>query len=307
MLKIIVSRLLQGIVVLFVLFTLTFFLVRALPGNPYTSDKKVPEHIEAQLKAKYGFDQPLYVQYGNTLKNALVGDFGPSFKRKNRQASEIIAQSFPVSLSLGLVAMFLAILVGIPAGVLAAVKRNSPADFMAMLLAMVGICVPTFVIGPILASWLGLNLSFLSVAGWVRPTDIILPSITLAAPVAAYIARLTRSGMLDVLSSDFIRTAKAKGVPMGRILWRHTLRGGLVPVVAYLGPAFAGIISGSFVVETIFQIPGMGQFFVTAPGDRDYGLLLGLVVLFGTLIVIANLAVDLIQLWLVPQTRSKNS
>lgn len=307
MLQIIISRLLQGVVVLFVLFSLTFFLVRQLPGNPFTGEKKLPPHIEAQLKAEHGLDKPLYQQYVITLGNALTGDFGPSLKRENRQVSEIVVQSFPVSLTLGVAAMFFAVLLGVPAGVVAAMKKNSGWDYASMLAALVGICIPTFVIGPLLAGSLGMWSGALRVSGWERASDVFLPALTLSAPIAAYIARLTRSGMLDVLTSDFVRTARAKGVSELRIIWKHSLRGGLVPVVAYLGPAFAMVISGSFVVETIFQIPGMGQHFVSAPGDRDYNLLQGLVLVFGFLIVIANLLVDLLQLWLVPQARGREA
>lgn len=304
MLKVITSRLLQGFLVLFVLLTITFFIVRQLPGSPYQQDRKIPEHVERVLREKMGLDKPIHVQYVNYLSNVAKGDLLASMKRENRQVSEIIGQSFPVSFTLGVCAMAIAIGVGVPAGVIAAVKRNTWADYASMIGALVGICIPTFVIGPILAIFFGVHLGWFRVAGWGSPSDLVLPALTLALPTAAYIARLTRSGMLEILSQDFIRTARAKGIPERTIITRHALRGGLVPVAAYIGPAFAAIISGSFVIETIFQIPGMGQHFVNAPGDRDYTLLQGIVLLYGALIVIANLLSDLINLWLNPRART---
>ena len=304
MVKIIISRLLQGLLVLFVLLTITFFIVRQLPGSPYQQDRNLPEHVEQVLIEKMGLDQPIHVQYGNYLINVVQGDLLASLKRENRQVSEIIGQSFPVSFALGVCAMTIAIGIGVPAGVIAAVKRNSWADYTSMIGALVGICVPTFVIGPLLAIFFGVKLGWFRVSGWGDPSDLVLPAITLSLGTAAYIARMTRSGMLEILSQDYIRTARAKGIPEKTIIMRHALRGGLVPVAAYIGPAFAAIISGSFVIETIFQIPGMGQHFVNAPGDRDYTLLQGIVLLYGALIVAANLLSDLLNLWLNPRART---
>jgi oligopeptide transport system permease protein len=305
MLRIILSRLLQGLLTLFVLVTLTFFLVRMMPGSPYTDEKALPAHILDQLKAYVGLDQPLPVQYLTYLKNLILErDLGVLLKKDGVKVAEIIGQSFPVSALLGLLSIGIALVVGIPAGIIAAVKKNGPLDYACLAAAMTGICLPSFVIGPLLAVFAGLGLKSLNVAGWNSPTDWILPAFTLGMVNAAYLARLTRGGMLDVLNQDYIRTAKAKGVPGWRIVTRHALRGGLIPAVAYVGPAFAGMISGSFVIETIFQVPGMGQHFVNATTDREYFLIQGLVLFYGFLIVGANLLSDLAQIALNPRLRA---
>ncbi|MDP4624320.1 MAG: ABC transporter permease [Akkermansiaceae bacterium] len=304
MLKLFSSRFLQGLLTLFVLVTLTFFLVRLMPGSPYTAEKAVPEHILKELKASSGLDQPSLVQYGLYLRNLVFrGDMGPLIKKDGVSVYEVISDSFPVSLVLGLASMGIALMIGIPAGVIAAVKKNSPADFASLAFAMIGICLPSFVIGPLLAVGAGLHLHSLNVAGWSSPTDWILPAITLGLPTAAYLARLSRGGMLDVLSQDYIRTARAKGVPGRKIITRHALKGGLIPAVAFIGPAFAAMISGSFVIETIFQIPGMGQHFVNAATDREFFLIQGLVLFYGFLIVAANLMADLALVALNPRLR----
>ena len=305
MLRIILSRLLQGLLTLFVLITLTFFLVRLMPGSPYTDEKALPAHILEQLKAYVGLDKPLPVQYATYLKNlVLERDLGVLLKKEGVTVAEIIGQSFPVSALLGLLSIGIALVVGIPAGIIAAVKKNGPLDYACLAAAMTGICLPSFVIGPLLAVFAGLGLKSLNVAGWNSPADWILPAFTLGMVNAAYLARLTRGGMLDVLNQDYIRTAKAKGVPGWRIVTRHALRGGLIPAVAYVGPAFAGMISGSFVIETIFQVPGMGQHFVNATTDREYFLIQGLVLFYGFLIVGANLLSDLAQIALNPRLRA---
>jgi len=304
MLKLLLSRFLQGLLTLFVLITLTFFLVRAMPGSPYTEEKAIPEHILAEKKKSMGLDKPLPVQYAMYLYNLTFSqDLGPMIKKEGVQVSEIISESFPVSMMLGFASMGIALMVGIPAGVIAAVRKNSPTDFACLAFAMVGICLPSFVIGPLLAVFAGLNLRSLNVGGWNSATDWILPAITLGLINAAYLARLSRGGMLDVLSQDYIRTAKAKGVPAGKIIIRHALRGGLIPAVAFIGPAFAAMISGSFVIETIFQIPGMGQHFVNAATDREFFLIQGLVLFYGFLIVAANLLADLALIALNPRLR----
>ncbi len=304
MFKLLISRFLQGLLTLFVLVTLTFFLVRAMPGSPYTSEKAIPEHILEQMNEYTGLDKPLPVQYARYLKNLVIHqDLGIMIKKDGVKVSEIISESFPVSLMLGLASMAIALMVGIPAGVIAAVKKNSPTDFACLSFAMLGICLPSFVIGPLLAVFVGLKLQAINVAGWSSPTDWILPAVTLGMINAAYLARLSRGGMLDVLNQDYIRTAKAKGVPAHKIITRHALRGGLIPAVAFIGPAFAGMISGSFVIETIFQVPGMGQHFVNAATDREFFLIQGLVLFYGFLIVGANLLADLAQIALNPRLR----
>jgi oligopeptide transport system permease protein len=289
---------------LFILVTLTFFLVRAMPGSPYTEEKAVPAHVLERMKAYTGLDQPLPVQYARYLKNLIIRqDLGDLIKKDGVKVSEVIRDSFPVSLALGLASMAIALMVGIPAGVIAAVKKNTPVDFACLSFAMLGICLPSFVIGPLLAVFAGLRFDSIHVAGWSSPTDWILPAVTLGMINAAYLARLSRGGMLDVLNQDYIRTAKAKGVPGYKIIMRHALRGGLIPAVAFIGPAFASMISGSFVIETIFQVPGMGQHFVNAATDREFFLIQGLVLFYGFLIVAANLLADLAQIALNPRLR----
>lgn len=304
MIRILVSRLFQGGVTLLVLVTLTFFLVRAMPGSPYTEEKAIPAHVLERMKAYTGLDQPLPVQYVRYLQNVIIRqDLGDLIKRDGVKVSEIIAESFPVSLALGVLSIGIALAVGLPAGVIAAVYKNTALDFAALGAAMVGICLPSFVIGPLLVVGAGLGMKSLNVAGWSSPGDWILPAITLGLINAAYLARLARGGMLDVLNQDYIRTARAKGVSGSRIVVRHALRGGLIPAVAFVGPAFAGMISGSFVIETIFQIPGMGQHFVNAVTDREFFLIQGLVLFYGFLIVAANLLADLAQIALNPRLR----
>ncbi len=304
MLKLISSRLLQSLLTLLVLLTLTFFLVRAMPGSPYTDVKAVPAHMLERMKAYTGMDKPLPVQYLRYMTNLVVNrDLGDMIRKPGTKVAEVIADSFPVSLALGLASIGIALTVGIPAGVIAAVRKNSPTDFACLSFAMLGICLPSFVIGPLLAVGAGLRFQSLNVAGWNSPTDWILPAVTLGLINAAYLARLARGGMLEVLSQDYIRTARAKGVPGSRIIIRHALRGGLIPAVAFIGPAFAGMISGSFVIETIFQIPGMGQHFVNAATDREFFLIQGLVLFYGFLIVAANLLADLAQVALNPRLR----
>ena len=308
MTKLLLKRLGQGVLVIFVLQTITFFLVRLLPGNPFLGERKLPEHIMAQLNSLYGLDQSPLLQYLNYWKGILCnGDFGPSLVREGVQVADIIAQAFPVSLWLGVLGMGIAIVLGIPAGMLAAYWRNRWPDSLFMLLAMAGICIPAFVIAPLFGLSLGMHVPGLSVAGWDDPLCAVLPALTLGLINAAYIARLTRGGMVEVLAADFIRTARAKGVRAGRLLFVHALRSGLLPAVSYLGPAFASLITGSFVVETCFQVPGMGLHFVNATTDRDYFLIQGLVFCYGVLIVIANLVVDLVLVALNPRLRSQGA
>ncbi len=308
MIKLLINRLGQGVLVIFVLQTITFFLVRLLPGNPFLGERKLPEHIMAQLNSLYGLDQSALVQYWNYWKGIIFsGDFGPSLVREGVQVADIIGQAFPVSLWLGVLGMVIAIGLGIPAGMLAAYWRNRWPDTLFMLLAMAGICIPAFVIAPVFGLSLGMHVPGLSVAGWDDPLCAVLPALTLGLINAAYIARLTRGGMVEVLAADFIRTARAKGVRAGRLLFVHALRSGLLPAVSYLGPAFAALITGSFVVETCFQVPGMGLHFVNATTDRDYFLIQGLVFCYGVLIVIANLVVDLVLVALNPRLRSQGA
>jgi len=303
MLRFIVRRLLQVIPVLFVIITATFFMVRFVPGGPFTAEKAIPPEILKNLEAHYGLDQPLWRQYLSYLGKIAHGDFGPSFKYSNRTVNEIIADKLPVSLELGLLALLVALLVGLPLGVLAAVRRNSWLDYFASSIGMLGISVPTFVLGPLLVLFFAIHLGWVNASGWYGPSDRVLPALTLGFVYAAYIMRLTRGGMLEVLNQDYIRTARAKGASELRIVLRHALRGGLLPVVAFLGPAIAGILTGSFVIETIFQIPGLGREFVNSAFNRDYTLVLGTVILYASLIVLLNLAADVAQVWLNPKLK----
>ena len=303
MLKTIFERILQGIVVIFFLLTLTFFLIRMLPGDPLTDAKVMTPEIKAQNMKIYKLDESLGVQYIYYWKSLFEGEMGISIKKK-QPVSKIIGQAFPVSVIIGMCGMFIAVTIGIPAGIIAALKHNSLIDNGAMFFAMLGISIPSFVVGPLLAKFVATEVPFLKVAGWGDPFDWILPAITLGLGTAAYLARITRAGMLDILSQDFIRTAKAKGTSQVKIILKHALRGGLVPAIAFVGPAFAALITGSFVVETIFQVPGMGQHFVNATKDRDYFLLQGMVLLFGILIVMVNLAADIVLTYLNPRLRS---
>jgi len=302
----ILQRFFQGILVLFVLFTVTFFLIKALPGGPFKSaEKAIPEHIREKIEAYYGLDQPTHKQYAIQLGNLVRGNPGVSMRLEGRDVLEIISQSFPISLRLGIVAILIAICIGIPLGVIAAWKKNTLMDYSAMALAMIGICIPSFVVGPVFADQFGRRLGLLPSMGWNANdfTTWLLPAITLGLGTAAYLSRLTRAGMLDVLSQDFVRTAKAKGVGSARMLIRHCLRGGLIPAVAFIGPAFAGIISGSVVIESIFAMPGLGLHFIKAIEVGDSPVILGIVMLYGTLIIIANFLTDMLGIWLNPRLR----
>lgn len=305
MLRYLLNRLLQGLLVLVVLFTITFFLVHALPAGPFQTEKAIPEHIQQRMEAYYGLDKPLPVQYVRRFATLASGNLGASLRLEGREVSEIIRQAFPVSLQLGLVAMALAILIGIPLGVVAAWKKNTLFDYSAMALAMIGICIPSFVIGPVLADRFGQELKLLPAMGWssTNPLFWILPALTLGLVSAAYLSRLTRAGMLETLGQDFVRTARAKGVSERDILLRHCLRGGLIPAVAYIGPAFAAIISGSLVIESVFAIPGLGTHYIKAIEFGDEPVLTGIGILFGILIILANIATDLLGVWLNPRLR----
>jgi len=303
MFRFIARRLLQTIPVLLVIITATFFMVRFVPGGPFTSEKALPPEILRNIEAHYGLDQPLWRQYLNYLGQVARGDLGPSFKYTNRSVNEIIGQTLPVSLELGGWALLVALAVGLPLGVLAAVRRNSWLDYACSVIGMIGICVPVYVGGPLFALLFGVYLQWVNVSGWYEGIDRVLPALTLGLAYAAYIMRMTRGGMLEVLGQDYIRTARAKGASEARIVLRHALRGGLLPVVAFLGPAVAGILTGSFVIETVFQIPGLGRQFVISAFSRDYTLILGTVILYATLIVACNLIVDIAQVWLNPKLK----
>jgi len=297
-------RILQAIPVILAVITVTFFLVRAAPGGPFDSEKAVSEQVKAALEARYRLDQPMYEQYLSYLGDLLQGDMGPSFYYPGRSVNDLIFQGLPITAELGLYALLIALIIGCAAGVFAALKPNTVQDYLPMSVAMIGICMPSFLLGPLLVLIFGIWLDVMPVSGWGQTMgDKVLPSITLGAVYAAYIARLSRSGMLEVMNQDYLRTARAKGLPERTVVLRHALRGGLLPVISFLGPAFAALLSGSFVVETVFQIPGLGRFYIQAAFNRDYTMILGTTVFLSTLIVIFNLLSDIVAAWLNPRLR----
>jgi len=303
MLRFVFQRLLQAIPVLFVIATVTFFMLRLAPGGPFDKEKRVRVEIIRNMEKHYGLDKPLFVQYLIQMKNLLRGDLGPSFKYPNRTVNELIADSFPVSLELGLDALMIALLLGVLFGIVVFLRPNTATDYVPMAVAMLGICVPTFVVGPLLSNYFGLKLGWFNPGGWFFPSDRVLPALTLGFYFAAYISRLTRGGMLEILNQDFVRTARAKGASPSRVVLKHTLKGGLIPTISFLGPAVAGLLTGSFVVENIFDIPGLGRFFVTSAFNRDYTMVLGAVLFYAALILALNLVVDVLLVWLNPRLR----
>lgn len=303
MFRFITSRFLQSLLALFLVISATFFMVRFVPGGPFTAEKAVTPEILRNLEAHYGLNKPLWQQYLDYLGSLARCDLGPSFKYPNRTVNEIIADKVPVSAELGAISLAVALVLGISLGTLAAVRRNTWIDYVASTFGMIGISVPTFVVGPLLVLGLAIHMGWFNASGWYGPADRVLPALVLGIAYAAPISRLTRGGLLEILNQDFIRTARAKGASEFRIVTRHALRGGLLPVVSWLGPAVAGILTGSFVIETIFQIPGIGREFVNSAFNRDYTLVLGTVILYAVLIMALNLAVDIAQAWMNPKVR----
>jgi len=286
---------------LWVIATLTFFMMRLAPGGPFLSEREIPPAALEQLKKSYGLDRPLHEQYFTFLGNAVRFDFGPSYKFPARQVREIILEAFPVSLELGFWALLLAIVIGVPIGVFAAVKQNSGGDYAAMAAALAGVSIPNFVLGPALVLTFSLSLFLLPPALWQGASSRVLPVLTLSTAYVAYIARLTRGGMLEVLRQDYIRTAYAKGLPEKDVVYKHGLKLGILPVVSYLGPAAARIITGSIVVESIFAVPGLGRHLVNAAFNRDYTLVLGVVLFYAFFLMVLNLIVDVAYTRLDPR------
>ena len=305
MLQLIFKRLLVAVPVLIIVASITFFLVRLAPGGPFDSEKVVAPQVLKNLNEVYNLNAPLYEQYFDYMANAITGDFGPSFRYPGRSVSEMILTGLPVTFELAFYAIIFAVFLGLLAGIVAAVKKNTALDYIPMAIAMLGICMPTFLLGPLLVLIFGINLEVMPVSGWdTLPGDKVLPAITLGAAYAAYIARLSRGGMLETLNQDYIRTARAKGLSEFKVVMLHAIRGGLIPVLAFLGPAIAGLIGGSFVVETIFQIPGLGRFYVEAAFNRDYTMILGTTIFFSALIIFFNLLSDIAVAIFNPQARS---
>jgi len=299
------TRLAGAVPTLFIIVTLSFFLIRAAPGGPFDQEQTLPPEIMANLESAYGLNQPILTQYGRYLRALAHGDFGPSFKYKDFSVTELIGQGFPVTFELGTIAVVLALILGIPIGTFAALHRNSAADYAAMSLAVVGIAIPTFVVLPFLGLLFGIYLHWLPVAGW-EPGSIrhlVLPVVALALPPLAVIARLVRASMLELLGSPFIRTAIAKGLPLRTVILRHAMRPALLPVASFLVPAVASIMTGSLVVESIAGLPGIGRYMVQGALNRDYTLVLGMVIIYSTLLILMGLLVDLIYAWLDPRVR----
>jgi len=306
-LSFVLRRLLGAIPTLALVIALSFLLMRLAPGGPFDQEQALPPEIRANLEAAYGLDQPVWAQFGRYVRGLLHGDFGPSIKFRDFSVGDLIADGLPVSLALGCAAMVLALAVGIPAGVWAASNRGRPADRAVMALAVAGISIPVFVVAPLLALVFGIWLRWLPVAGFVpgRLSDLVLPVVSLALPVIAFVARLTRGSLLEVLRTPWIRAARARGLPDRAVLLRHALPAALLPVVSYAGPAAAAVLAGSLVVETLFGLPGMGRHLVQGALNRDYTLVMGMVIVYAALMIVLNLAADLACAWLDPRIRTE--
>lgn len=304
MLSFILKRLAALVPTLLVVVTMVFFMVRLAPGGPFDAEKAAPPEALAALAAKYNLDAPLFEQYTDFVGDLVLrGDLGPSFKYPGYSVNEVIGTSLPVSMQLGVLAMIFALLFGIPMGIIGATQQNSWQDATAMSVAMIGISVPRFVLAPLLVLIFSLTLYIFPVARWETWRHMVLPVICAGLPTAAYVARLTRGGMLEVVHSDFIRTARAKGLSEMKVITRHALRGGLLPVVSFLGPGFSGLLVGSVVVEQIFDIPGMGRYFVEAAINRDYNIVMGVTLVYGTILMVMNALVDIAYAFLDPRVR----
>jgi len=311
MFKYVVKKFILLVVSLYIVITATFFLMHLIPGDPFTEEEAIPQEILRALYHHFHLEEPLPVQYWNYLKGVMVGNFGPSFKYQGRMVSDIIREGFPVSCTLGLEALFLALAVGITCGAVAALKRTKWEDSLTMIGAILGISVPSFLLATFLQYIFAMKLDLLPVARWGSFQHTILPAIALAAMPTAFIARLTRSSMVEVLQQDYILTAKSKGLSTLRILWKHILRNALLPVVTYLGPLIASILTGSFVVEKIFGIPGLGQWFVLSVTNRDYMLIMAITIFYSFILMFSVFSVDILYFILDPRIklwkRSNNS
>jgi oligopeptide transport system permease protein len=305
LLKYSLRRLLAAIPTLLLLIAFAFFMIRAAPGGPFDTERQLLPEIEANLRAAYYLDEPLYQQFGRYLWGVIRFDFGPSFQYRDFTVTELIMTGFPVSLTLGGLAMLVALVVGVSAGCLAALRQNSLTDHGVMAVSMTGISVPNFVMAPLLVLVFAVYLRWLPAGGLGQGSlkNLVLPVVSLALPQIAYLSRLTRGSMIEVLRSGFIRTARAQGLPEWQIVFRHALKPALIPVVSYLGPATAAVITGSVVIEQIFGVPGLGRFFVTGALNRDYTLVMGVVVFYGVLIIAFNFLVDLAYAWLDPKVK----
>ena len=298
-------RLGGAIIILWVIITVTFALMHAIPGGPFTTEKKLPPQVKASIEAKYHLDDPVWKQYGDYLGGVMTGDLGPSYKYEGRSVNDIISDAFPISAQLGLLSLMVAVVGGIAAGAISAMRPNGIVDYAVTILSTIGISVPTFIIGAVLVYVVGFELGWFPVALWRGPSYMVLPVLTLAAQPMAFIARLTRSGLLDVYQQEYIRTARAKGLSSWTILTRHALGNAILPVITYLGPLAASLLTGSFIVETIFAIPGLGQYFVTSIYNRDYTVILGITIFYSALVVFLNILVDMIYPLIDPRVTTE--
>lgn len=303
MLVYILKRILTTICTLFLVITLTFFLMRLMPGGPFDGEKNIPPRIKIKLEEKFGLDKPLSQQYVSYVKDLTKGDLGPSMKREGRTVNWIIGYSFPTSAKLGSVAILISLTIGISLGILAALNFNKWPDSVCMLLSTIGVTIPSFVVGVFLMYIFGVKLKLVPIVGLKTPSSYLLPSLALSGYSIAFIARLTRSKLIEVMKSDYIRTARAKGLSKGRIIVKHALRNTLIPIVTYLGPLVAGILTGSFVIEKIFAIPGLGSEFVTTITNRDYTVILGVTIFYSAFLMISNLIVDLLYVVIDPRIK----
>lgn len=303
MLAYIIKRVFNAVVVLWVVTTITFFLMHAIPGGPFTAEKSLPPYVMQSIEARYKLNDPLYKQYGDYLVNLAQGDLGPSFKYPGRSVNDIIKDGFPVSFQLGMEAILIAVIIGIPAGILAAVKKGKWQDHAVNFFTTLGVAVPSFVVAALLIYVLATKLHLLPAAMWNGWQYQIMPALALSGMPMSFIARLTRSSMLDVLNQDYIKTARAKGLTWLTVLFKHALPNSLIPVVTYIGPMAAGILTGSFVIENIFAIPGLGQYFVTSIYNRDYTVILGVTIFYSVIIIVLNMLVDLIYPLLDPRIK----
>lgn len=309
MLRFIIRRLISLVPTLFLIVTFSFFIMKAAPGGPFSAERSVPPEVLANINKVYHLDEPLVKQYVRYLGDMLQGNLGPSFRYKDYTVNELIGNTLPNSLILGITALCGALFFGLLVGLISAVKRNSFADYAAMSVAVIGISVPLFVIGPILMFIFAVKLKWLPTSGWITGRQglktLVMPALALSLPYFAYIARLSRASILEVLRSDYIRTAYAKGLSYQAVLFKHALKGAMLPVISYLGPAFAGIITGSVVIEKIFLVPGLGTFFVQSSLNRDYTLIMGTVVMYSIILIMMNFFVDILYAVIDPRISYK--
>jgi oligopeptide transport system permease protein len=305
MTKYIIRRFLGLIPTLFIIVTLSFFIIRIAPGGPFSEERALPQQVLQNIEKAYHLDEPLLMQYGRYVLDILRGDLGPSFRYKDYDVNYYIRISLPNSMVLGLISLTLAVLIGITTGLISATRQNSALDYLSMSVAVIGISVPLFVVGPVLMYVLAMRLNLLPTSGWIMSGDswktVLMPVMTLALPYFAYIARLSRASILEVLRSDYVRTARAKGLSESVIMVKHVLKGALLPVVSYLGPAFAHIVTGSIVVETIFRVPGLGRHFVQSALNRDYTLIMGTVIVYSVILLVMNFIVDMLYGFMDPR------